>query len=274
MKILSEIIGGTWLFNTEDPEQLKVMVKTILSGGRLNEERPELSRFIGGESVIDESSGETKQINKVGYISMTGVMTKYSGLCSLGAQDYVAEALKIDRNPDTLGTIFHIDGFGGNADAMPLFIDVVPKLTKPRICLIDKAFSAHYWAAVLLADHLMLSNDLTAEVGSIGAMIMFEKPKDELIIIRPPESSEKNQDFIDALDGKYDLYIKKLSPLAQRFQNSIITKRPGVKPEVLKGSTYTAQEALQNKLADSIGDVNDAYNWILAKSELQKIKSK
>ncbi|PWN67607.1 hypothetical protein [Chryseobacterium oncorhynchi] len=274
MKILSEIIGGTWLFNMEDPEQLKVMVKTILSGGKINDERPQLSTFIGGESVMDDSTGKVKQINKVGYISMTGVMTKYSGMCNIGAQEYASEAIKLDRDPDTLGTIFHIDGNGGNADAMPLLIDASSKLQKPKIVLIDKAFSAHYWAACLLGDHLMLSNDLTAEVGSIGAMIMFEKPKDELIIIRPPESLEKNQDFIDALDGKYDLFIKKLSPLAQRFQASVMERRPGVKADVLKGATYSAQEAIKYNLADSIGDINDAYNWIVAKSELRKIKSK
>ncbi len=273
MKILSEILGGSWLFTTDDPQRLKSMVDTVLSGGKVNEEKPLLSKFIG-EPEADPQTGNVTLLNKVGYISMTGIMTKYSGMCSNGADSICEEAIRIDRDPDSLGIIFHIDGYGGNADAMPLFIDLSSKLTKPSICLIDKAFSAHYWAAVLIGEHLMLSNDLTAEVGSIGAMIMFEKPEREMIIIRPPESSEKNQDFIDALAGKYDLYIQKLIPLAQRFQASVSEKRPSVKPEILKGATYSAQDAIKNKLADSIGDINDAYNWVVAKSELKKLKSK
>ncbi|WP_315056832.1 hypothetical protein [Chryseobacterium indoltheticum] len=273
MKILSEILGGTWLFTTEDPQRLKSMVDVVLSGGKINEEKPLLSKYMG-DPEMDQATGKITLLNKVGYVSMTGVMTKYTGMCTNGADSICEEALRIDRDPDCLGTIYHIDGYGGNADAMPLFIDLASKLTKPAICLVDKAFSAHYWAAVLVGDHIMLSNDLTAEVGSIGAMIMFEKPERELIIIRPPESSEKNQDFIDAQEGKYDLYIQKLSPLAQRFQQSVAEKRPGVKPEFLKGATYSAKEAIQNKLADSIGDINDAYNWVVAKSELKKLKSK
>lgn len=273
MKILSEITGGTWLFKIDSPGQLQTMVNTVLAGGKINEEAADLSSFMG-ERVFDESTGKTKLINKVAYIPMVGTMTKYSGMCVNGADKICSAALTAQNDPDCIGTIFHIDGYGGNGDAIPLFQDIAPKLTKPRINLIDKAFSAHYWAAVLLGQYNMLSNDLTAEVGSVGAQYSWEKSTNEIIIVRPPESSEKNQEFIDALKGDYSGLKKKLSPLAQRFQSSVMQLRPGVKIEHLKGATYSADEAIQNKLADSVGSLNDAYNWVLAKSEIQKLKSK
>lgn len=273
MKILSEITGGTWLFKTDAPEQLKTLVNTVLAGGRINEETPELSTFLG-EKQFDESTGETKLINKVAYIPMVGTMTKYSGMCVNGADKICVEAMKAQNDPDCIGTIFHIDGYGGNGDAIPLFQDIAPKLTKPRINLIDKALSAHYWAAILLGQYNMLSNDLTAEVGSVGAQYSWEKSTNEIIIVRPPESSEKNQDFINALAGDYSALEKKLSPLAQKFQSSVMNARPGIKIEHLKGATYYADEAIKFNLADSVGTINDAYNWVLAKSEIQKLKSK
>lgn len=271
MKILSEITGGTWLFEMTRPEQLQALVNTVLAGGKLNESTPELSSYMG-ERKFDEASGESILVNKVGYIPIVGTMTKYSGLCVNGADKVCAEAMKMENDPDCIGTIFHWDGFGGNADAIPLFQGIAPKLTKPRINLIDKALSAHLWACLLLGQYNMMSNDLTAEIGSVGAQYMWEKSSNEIIIVRPPESSDKNQEFIDAMDGKTEALAAKLSPLAQAFQQAVRNFRPGVKEEHIKGKTFGAAEAIEFKLADSIGSVNDAYNWVLAKAELQKIK--
>ena len=272
MKILSEITGGTWLFENVNPEQLKAMVNTVLAGGKLNENTPELSSYMG-KRQFDEATGDTKLINKVGYVPIVGVMTKYSGLCVNGADRICAEALKMQNDPDCIGTIFHWDGPGGNADSIPLFQEVSSKLTKPRINLIDDALSAHYWAALLLGQHNMMSNTLTAEVGSVGAQMMWEKSSNEIIVVRPDESSDKNQEFIDALEGKTEGLKAKLSPLAQAFQAAVRQFRPGVKEEHIKGKTFRAEEAILYKLADSVGTLQDAYNWVLAKSELKKLKS-
>ena len=116
-----------------------------------------------------------------------------------------------------------------------------------------------------------MANDLTAEVGSIGAQIMFTKPTNEIIVIRPKQSQDKNQDFLDAIAGKPELLEAKLEPLAIAFQNGVKTNRPKVKEETLHGKTYYAKDAIALGLADSVGDMQKAYNLVLAKSELRNI---
>ena len=39
------------------------------------------------------------------------------------------------------------------------------------------------------------------------------------------------------------------------------------------GKTYFAEEAIQLGLADEMGSLESAYSWILAKSEINKLKS-
>ena len=125
----------------------------------------------------------------------------------------------------------------------------------------------------MFGDKIMMNNNITAGVGSIGAMLSFIKPKDEIIIIRPEESADKNQEYLDALEGNYEKIQAKLSVLAQKFQNGVKLARPNVDDSALSGKTYFAEEAIQLGLADEMGSLESAYNWIIAKSEINKLKS-
>ncbi len=267
MSIISEILHGTWLLETTDPSAYKTIANTILGGGRLAEEKKQFYTVLSKSSV--DAVGKPQAKDKVAVISMIGEMTRRGGLCSVGVEEIASELLRAENNPEIKGTIFYLDGPGGNADAMPVFQAIKSQLTKPVVALVARACSLHYWAASLLADHIMMENNLTAEVGSIGAMIMFEKPSNEIVIVRPEESSDKNQAFIEALEGDTKLLSERLKPLAVAFQNSVKENRPKVKEEDLKGKTFYADEAIQKGLADSIGDMQRAYNLVLTKAELK-----
>lgn len=270
MSIIAEILSGTWLLESHDLQGYKNVANTILSGGRLLDEKPTCYTIIGSQKST--GGGETELINQVAVISMIGEMTRRGGACNVGVEEICSEILKAQNNPDIKGIIFYVDGPGGNADAMPVFQLISNRITKPVVGLVARACSLHYWAVSLLADHIMMENELTAEVGSVGAMIFMEKPDKDIIIIRPEESSDKNQGLIDALAGDYTILEGRLKPLAQAFQKSVLSSRPGVKEEDIKGKTFYAQEAIQRKLADSIGDMDKAYNLVLAKSEIKNLK--
>lgn len=92
-------------------------------------------------------------------------------------------------------------------------------------------------------------------------------------MIRPEESADKNQEYLDALEGNYEKIQAKLSVLAQKFQNGVKLARPNVDDSALSGKTYFAEEAIQLGLADEMGSLEAAYSWILAKSEINKLKS-
>ena len=270
--LLTEIQTGIWLIETNSPEHYSEIVKQIKLGAFVNEKQEKFYSVIGKEAT-NRQTGQSEMKDQVAVISMIGEMTKYNSWCSLGAQGYVNEILSAQNNPDIKGIILKIDGPGGNADAIAEFANIKNLITKPVVALVDKAYSLHYWVAAMFGDKIMMNNNITAGVGSIGAMLSFNKPKDEIIMIRPEESADKNQEFLDALEGNYEKIQAKLSVLAQKFQNGVKLARPNVKESTLSGKTYFAEEAIQLGLADEMGSLESAYNWIIAKSEINKLKS-
>ena len=270
--LLTEIQTGIWLIETNSPEHYSEIVKQIKLGAFVNEKQEKFYSVIGKEAT-NRQTGQSEMKDQVAVISMIGEMTKYNSWCSLGAQGYVNEILSAQNNPDIKGIILKIDGPGGNADAIAEFANIQNLITKPVVSLVDKAYSLHYWVAAMLGDKIMMNNNITAGVGSIGAMLSFNKPKDEIIMIRPEESADKNQEYLDALEGNYEKIQAKLSVLAQKFQNGVKLARPNVDDSALSGKTYFAEEAIQLGLADEMGSLESAYSWILAKSEINKLKS-
>ena len=270
--LLTEIQTGIWLIETNSPEHYSEIVKQIKLGAFVNEKQEKFYSVIGKEAT-NRQTGQSEMKDQVAVISMIGEMTKYNSWCSLGAQGYVNEILSAQNNPDIKGIILKIDGPGGNADAIAEFANIKNLITKPVVSLVDKAYSLHYWVAAMFGDKIMMNNNITAGVGSIGAMLSFNKPKDEIIMIRPEESADKNQEFLDALEGNYEKIQAKLSVLAQKFQNGVKLARPNVEESALSGKTYFAEEAIQLGLADEMGSLESAYNWIIAESEINKLKS-
>lgn len=270
--LLTEIQTGIWLIETNSPEHYSEIVKQIKLGAFVNEKQEKFYSVIGKEAT-NRQTGQSEMKDQVAVISMIGEMTKYNSWCSLGAQGYVNEILSAQNNPDIKGIILKIDGPGGNADAIAEFANIKNLITKPVVSLVDKAYSLHYWVAAMFGDKIMMNNNITAGVGSIGAMLSFNKPKDEIIMIRPEESADKNQEYLDALEGNYEKIQAKLSVLAQKFQNGVKLARPNVEESALSGKTYFAEEAIQLGLADEMGSLESAYNWIIAKSEINKLKS-
>lgn len=268
MNLASEILRGTWLLDSPNPEHYKTLATAILSGNAIGNKAEEKAY-----SVIYQnehlSNGDIIKVNKVAMISLIGEMTKYGGECSFGADYFVNEIMRANNDSAIKGIILFIDGPGGNADAITLFQSIKDKIAKPVVALVDRACSLHYWIASILSSHIMLNNDFSAECGSIGAMIMFQKPEQELVIIRPPESQDKNQGIVDALAGDYKILEERLSILSNRFISEVKAKRPNIKDEALHGKTFLAKDAIDMGLADSIGDIDKAYNLVLAMADLK-----
>ena len=245
----------------------KEVIAGLRSGSFQKEEAQTFYKMLG-EASVNPSNNQPELKNKVAVVAFDGELTKYTAMCNVGADSLISKILEYNQDPSVKAFIFRMDGPGGNAAVIPMFYELKEKLTKPVIALVDKACSLHYYVAAICADHIMMSNDFTAEVGSIGAMIMFEKPDKELIMIRPPQSSDKNQELIEALDGNYELLEKRLIPLAERFMADVKAARPQVKDEVLHGKVVYAKDAINTGLADSIGNIEMAYKLAIARAEL------
>ena len=265
--LLSEITTGIWMMETPNVSAYKEIIAGLRSGS-FQKEEAQMFHQVMGDVAMNPQNKQPELINKVAVIDFEGELTKYTGMCNIGADTLIAKTLEYNRDPSVKAFIFRMDGPGGNAAVIPMFYELKEKLTKPVIAFVEKACSLHYYAAAILAEHIMMANDFTAEVGSIGAMIMFEKPDKELIMIRPPQSSDKNQELIEALEGNYELLEKRLIPLAERFMADVKAARPQVKDEVLHGKVVYAKDAIKMGLADSIGNIEMAYKLAIARAEL------
>lgn len=269
-RFLAEINSSVWLLDPRQSSNYKKILDTILSGGFANETKAEMNAIMGKKEMLP--NGESRLVNKVAVIDFVGALTKNGGPCSYGALDIATTILQLNDDPELEGFIFFFDGPGGSADAYPVFQQLAKKLTKPAVGLIDQACSLHYWTAVTLCDRLMMTNDLTAEVGSVGALISFNKEIKDIIIVTAPESYDKAADFKGVLKGDYSILEQKLSALAKPFMSSVKKLRPNIPDEALHGKVYGAKEAIKLGMVDSMGDIDKAYATVLTLAKLKTLK--
>jgi len=215
-------------------------------------------------------------------VNMMGPVIKMGDMCTYGADEIVGALNKLNSLNNIKGIIMNIDGPGGAVSAIGPFLQFAKNKRKPIVGLIDMAASLHYWTAVSVCDHLMVDNDVSAMVGSVGVVVSFADTKpyyEEMGIkfheIYPPESKDKNLSFRKALDGDYDKIIAEhLSPIAQKFQAAVRAGRPNLKEKdgVLTGRTFCADEALDYGMIDSIGDLQEAMKVVDRLAFKQAIK--
>jgi protease-4 len=89
----------------------------------------------------------------------------------------------------------------------------------------------------------------------------YKKQGIKIIEIYPPESSDKNKTYRDAIDGKTQTMIDEvLTPLAVNFQNIVKEHRPVDESVdgVLSGKMFYAEDAIKAGLVDEIGNFETA----------------
>jgi len=211
---------------------------------------------------FDEAPEGSSSITRV-----SGTLMKEDDWCfGTPGMAAMAKALKkADAHANISSHILIVDSPGGTVDGTKDLADAVAATQKPVIAFVDgMAASAAYWISSA-ADQIMLSND-TSAVGSIGTMLAFqdfrgwyEKEGVKFHDIRAEESSEKNEWYYQALKGNYKPVIEQqLNPLNDIFIASVKSNRPGVAEKALHGRMYLAADAIQYKLADSIGNFSQA----------------
>jgi len=215
-------------------------------------------------------------------LDLTGVMTKYGGLCHYGTFELAQFLDSYLRRDEIIGAILKVDTGGGAVNSIAPLEQVLLSSKKPVVSLCDTAASAGYWIASS-TDHIIAENNISAGFGSIGVVIglIDVQPKLEAEGIKfhkiyAPESEHKNQAFELLLKGKYDLIKRELlSPLAIRFQDHVKARRPSIKANesgVLTGKMFFADQAMELGLIDEIGDLNTAINKVQELSRIAILK--
>lgn len=284
--LINEIARGFWFMSFEGLQTWGPIAYKLLNGEPFslngNQEPKALVTYLSdtGKLVTADETGNVPK-GTIAVVDMIGAIVKYGDWCTYGADEIVSVLKANDANPNIIGQVLNIDGPGGAVSAIGPFVEFGLTKKKPVIGLVDLCCSAHLYAAVSCTDHIMAANDISATIGSIGVVLswmdnrkVLEDMGYKFHEVYPAESSNKNEAFRLAMEGKYDMIKEEmLSPMAIKFQNAVKAARPNLKaePGVLTGKTFGAQKALEVGLIDSIGSMQKAIELAQIKSEINSL---
>ncbi|HRZ32276.1 MAG TPA: S49 family peptidase [Flavobacterium sp.] len=290
--LLSEISRGLWCMHIPSLEIYGVLAHKLITGEKIemptaNQEPKALVNYFteSGSQIKMTSEGQYNlPQNSIAVVDMIGAIIKYGDWCTYGADEIVAALFEADRNPNVAAIILNVDGPGGSVSAIAPFKDFGMRKTKPVVGLYDQCCSAHLYSMLVCADYVMASNDISAQIGSVGVVLSWRENKAYLESlgykfheVYPDESENKNEAFRLAMDGKYDMIKQEmLSPMAVNFQNAVKAARPKLdlrEPGLLTGKTFFTDKAIGVNLVDGMGNLKDAMNMALMLSEMNHYKN-
>jgi len=273
--LLAEILSGPWLINTERSAAYASVLLSLIKGERIFEGDSSLARERNRPYILAGTGGQNQRIGfndanipagSVAVIPIRSEILKYDQPCGpRGTQSILSDVKAADQNPGIKSIVLVIDSPGGQVSGTDLLAEAISNSTTPVVAFIDGlAASAAYWI-ISGASRIIASSDLD-RIGSIGTMMMVEdlQPALEQMGVKFHEvyaslSADKNADFNQVLDGKYDSYRKNvLDVINTKFLASIRSNRASVDETTLSGRIYFAPQAIELGLVDEIGSFEKA----------------
>jgi ClpP class serine protease len=298
-KIISEILTGRWFIQKQWAESHLPLVIALLKGNnpvsfvqRTGNEGIELP-FVLDPSTMERIDSykydynSDKLIpnpnippNSVGVIPITGPLTYYNGDCGEPGMMQRTNWLMDFMKRDNIGSIVQIiDTPGGEARASRNYVDQMQKSPKPILSYVDNMCASLGMFFSSASNETYLSNDLS-EMGSVGSMMMLldirgalELEGLKLIEVYAPQSTDKNKDYNDALNGDTSLIENHLKILTDAFINHIKTGRPqsaANEKEWNSGKMFFAKGAINLGLADGIRPFNQVISkaaWLAKRNK-------
>lgn len=206
--------------------------------------------------------------NSIAEIAIEGPLMKAGECGEPGYQSFTDWIKEADASDRIDAILLRIDSPGGAVYGVATMADAIKSASKPVIAFVDDgiAASAGYWLACH-ADEIVLSQSFS-QVGSIGVFTTladwysyFEKEGLKVKDVYARQSTDKNGDYREALDGNEDPLKDGLSALASTFINTVKDNR-GERLNLSEGDPFTgkmymAQEAISIGLADRVASYEE-----------------
>lgn len=208
--------------------------------------------------------------NLVAVLPIKDVILKNDEYCGPIGMDTVAGwQQRYQNDPRVVATMLDVDSPGGEGTGMFLMTDqLMREGRKPCVSVVRAGMAASAGYGIVAATDKVFASRDTDEFGSIGTYVTLVDmkaywAKEGLPIheIYATESTEKNKDFIEALDGKYEALRKNfIDPFNEGFMSLVREQRPGLKEKdgVLNGRLFYAQDAKRLGLIDGFESLEGA----------------
>lgn len=287
--VKNEILSGQWAMSPEGFFLLGTIIKSITSGEYIEHKKVEA---IDALSFFNENSQQIRPRDvseipegSVAVVNMVGPIMRYGSYYSLGAEDVVAQLDFVENQKNILGSVLNTNGPGGSVDSINPFKAFAKRKKKPIVGLMNASLSMHRWIPDVICDYQIAENNVTARMGSVGVVSTWtdvEKYYADMGIffeeVYPPESPYKNEISRamkkDKKKGKEMLRTQHLSPMAIKFQDDVKAAHPNLlltEEGVIKGRTFSADDAVRINMIDGIGSIEDAMARVRMLSEVYSI---
>ena len=268
-RILTDILSSPWLINDERKDAYASLLLALINGENINDADTSIAREKNRSYVIASSSNPERvpfgeqdiPEGSIAIIPIRSEIMKYDQMCGpRGSMTLAGEIQSADNNPNIKSILLVIDSPGGQVSYTDILADVIKNSNTPVVAYVEgMAASGAYWLASSCAK-IIASSDLD-QVGCIGTMMSFAdlKPAYEKMGVKfheiyATDSKDKNKDFRDLLDGKYDKFRKEtLDIINKKFLDSVRSNRQTVDETALTGKMYFAPDAIELGLIDEIG---------------------
>ena len=236
------------------------------------------------EKIIEEGNGSGKVllIDIDGPISNRPKKTLAGFYRETGMVDRIREILKkADRDNNIKGILLRINSPGGTVTSSDIIYHEIKSFKerhnlKVYVSVVDIAASGGYYVAMAGDTIIMHPTSLTGSIGVLAMKVNLKglmgkvgvewemvKSADKKDFMSPfrPLSEEERKLFQETIDRYYERFVEIVA--LNRRQLDIETVR-----KLADGRIYDARQALNNRLIDSIGYLQDAIELI--KKELNQ----
>jgi protease-4 len=212
----------------------------------------------------------------IGILEISGMIMPESEMCAevAGTKD-LAETLKeMIADPNVKSIVFKLNSGGGDSYAPHFLTEVMDSSPKRIDALVYTVCASACYKIAVHCDSIYAHHE-SSQIGSIGTMLSIIDDRAALesegikeIDIYATQSTNKNLEYREFLNGNFSLIEKRLEKAANFFIEEVQKNRPQILETALDGLVFYAKDAQKQGLIDGILNENNFFK--MTKSNIKK----
>jgi protease IV len=227
----------------------------------------------GYSTLLQKKISDTK----IGVVYVEGSINNYksseNGFSGdiVGAKSFIADIEKIKYDSSIKAVVIRVNSPGGSALASELMLQSLFDLRKIKPVYVSMgpvAASGGYYVSLGGVKVFASPSTLTGSIGVVSILMNYKVLSDKLGINFETIKKNKYDDIFSssrkATDEEIEMMKISMKDIYSEFTGHVIKERkisPDVIPAIAEGRIWTGEQALKNKLVDSLGGLSDVLNF-------------
>ena len=212
----------------------------------------------------------------IAHLRLSGVMRLEDGMSSRGVRSLVSDIQAADSNPRISGILLEVNSGGGESFAgseLQNALRDVQESGQTKIGVYTQMLASAAVRGTLYSDFILASSP-SSPVGSVGTYAtidskLLDEIRESMIEVYARQSTEKNIEYREMLDGNFEPLIDRLTESNQYFIDEVFAQRnisgtPSEIAQVEAGKLFKADVAVQRGLIDGVATFAQAVRRLEA----------